>query len=77
MDISLKAWNTQDTTHILNDAQEEGRSGSWSWKGSVQQCRGIPEQGSGKGLIGEQQEGRALMGLLGKGDPGKRKSFEM
>ena len=26
MDISLETWNTQDTIHISNDAQEEGRS---------------------------------------------------
>ena len=32
----------------------------------MQQCRGIPGQGSGKGWIGEQGEGRGLMGL-GKG----------
>ena len=43
----------------------------------MQQCRGLPGQGSGKGLIGEQEEGRGLMELLGRGDPGKGKSFEM
>ena len=63
--------------HISNGAQEEERSGSRSWKSSVQQYRGIPEQGSGKGWIGEQGEGRGLMGLLGRGNPGKGKSFEM
>ena len=41
-DISLEAWNTHETIHISNDDQEEGRSGPWSWKGSVQQCRTIP-----------------------------------
>ena len=42
----------------------------------MEQCRGIPGQGIGKGWIGE-QEGRGLMRLLGRGDPGKGKSFEM
>ena len=77
MDISLEAWNTKDTMHISNDAQEEGRSGPWSWKGSVQQYRGIARQESGKGWIGEQGERRGLMGLSGRGDPRKGKSFEM
>ena len=63
--------------HISNDAQEEERSGPWSWKSSVQQRRGIPGQESRKGLIGEQREGRGLMGLSGGGYPGKGKSFEM
>ena len=36
-------------------------------KDSVQQCRGIPGQGSGKGWIGERGEGRGLMGLSGRG----------
>ena len=77
MDISLEAWNTQDTMHISNDAQEQGRSGPQSWKGSVQQCREIPEQGSRKGLIGEQGEGRGLMELSGRGESRKGKSLEM
>ena len=77
MDISLEACNTQDTMHISNDAQEEGRSGPWSWKDSVEQCRGIPEQGSGKGWTEEQGEGRGHMRLSGRGDPGNRKSLEM
>ena len=63
--------------HISIDAQEEGRSGPSSWKTSVQQCRGIRGQGSGKGWIGEHGEGRGLMGLSGRRDPGKEKSFEM
>ena len=74
---SLEAWNTQDTIHISNDVQEEGRSGPWFWKGSVQQCREIPEQGSAKGWMGVQGDGRGLMGLWGSWKPGKGKSFEM
>ena len=77
MDISLETWNTQDIIHILNDVQEEWRSGPWFWKDSVQQYRAKPEQGSGKGWIGKQGEGRGLMGLSGSGEPGKGKSFEM
>ena len=41
------------------------------------QCRAIPEQGSGKGWMGEQGEERELMGLSGSGEPEKEKSFEM
>ena len=63
--------------HISNDAQELGRRGLWSWKGSVQQCRGIPGQGSGKVWIGEQGEGRGLMVLSGREALGKGKSLEM
>ena len=77
MDISLESWNTPATIHISNDVQEEGRSDPWFWKGSVYQCRGLPEQGSGKVLIGEQGEGKGLMELSGRGEPGKGKSFEM
>ena len=65
MDISLEAWNIQDTIHISNDAQEEGRSGPWSWKGSVQQCREIPGQGSRRGLIGELGRGDVLWDFQG------------
>ena len=39
-----------------------------SKKEGVQQCRAIPEQGSGKGWMGEQEEGRGLMGLSGSGE---------
>ena len=77
MDISLEAWNTQNTIHISNDVQEEGMSGPWSWKDSVHQCRKMPEQGSGKGYMVEQAEGRRLIGLLERRDQGKLKSFEM
>ena len=31
MDIILEAWNTQDTFHISNDAQEGGRT-KYGWK---------------------------------------------
>ena len=48
----------------------------WSWKSSVQQCQGIAGQGSVKGSIGE-QGGGGLMGLSGRGNPGKGKSLEM
>ena len=43
----------------------------------MNQCRGIPGQGREKGWIGEQEEGRGLMRVLGSGDPGKGKLFEM
>ena len=43
----------------------------------MQQYRAIAEQGSGKGWMGEQGEGRRLMGLLGRWDPRRGKSFEM
>ena len=43
----------------------------------MQQCSGITGQEIGKGWIGEQGEGRGLMGLSGRGDPGKGKSLEM
>ena len=77
MDISLETWNTQDIIHASNDVQEELRSSSWFWEGSVQQYRAIPEQGNGKGWMEKQGEGSGLMGLLGSGKPGKGKSFEM
>ena len=67
MDISLESWNTQDKIHISNGVPEEGGSGPMFWKLSVQQCRGIPEEESGKGWRGEQAEGRGLRGLLGGG----------
>ena len=53
--------------HISNDVQEEQRSGPWFWKGSVQQCRAIPEQGSGKGWMGDRREEKGFMELLGSG----------
>ena len=53
MNISPEALNTKDTIHISNDSQEEGRRGLWSWKGLIQQCRGIPGQRRRRGLIGE------------------------
>ena len=77
MDISLETLNTQDIIYILNYVQEERRGGPWFWKDSVQQYRGIPEQGNGKGWMGEQGEGRGLMGLSGSWGPEKRKSFEI
>ena len=77
MDISLEAWNTQDTMHISNGAQEEESRGLRSWKSSVQQCQGLPGQGHGNRWIGKQGEGRGLMGLLESGEPGKGKLFEM
>ena len=43
----------------------------------MQQYRGIPEQGSGKGWMGEQGEETGLIGLSGSGEPEKGKSFEM
>ena len=36
-DKSPEAQNTQDTIHISNDSQEEGRRGPWSWKDLIQQ----------------------------------------
>ena len=71
MDISSEALSTQDTIHISNHSQEEGRRGPWSWKVLIQHCRGLPGQRSGRGLIGEQAEVIGLMGLMGKGEPGK------
>ena len=43
----------------------------------MQQCRGITEQKSGKGWMEEQGEGRGLMGLSGRRDPGKGEASEM
>ena len=43
----------------------------------MQQYWEIPGQGSGKGWIEEQGEGKGLMGLLGRGDPGTKKSLEI
>ena len=77
MDNNLETLNTQEIIYILNDVQKAQRSGPWFWKDSVQQYRGIPEQGSRKGYMGKQVEGRGLMGLPGSGKPEKRKSFEM
>ena len=41
----------------------------------MQHCLGLPGQRSGRGLIGEWAEGRGLMGLIGRGELGKGKSF--
>ena len=43
----------------------------------MKKCRGIPEKGSGRVLIGDQWEERGLMGLSWRGEPGKVKSFEI
>ena len=77
MDINPEAMNTQDTTHITNDSQEEGRRGPWYWKGLMQHCRALLGQRIGRGWIGEQPDGRGFMGLMGRGQPGKGKSFGM
>ena len=58
-------------------SKKEGKIGPWFWKSSVQQYRRVPEQGRGKGWMGEQGEGIGLMGFVGRGDQGKGKSFEM
>ena len=55
----------------------KGRRGPWSWKNSMQQYKGIPGQGSRRGLIVVQKEGRWLMGFSGRRRPEKGKSFEM
>ena len=73
MDISLEAWNTQDTMHISNDVQEEGRSGLQSCKSSVQQSLGIPGQSSGKLWIVEQGEKKAYE-VVGEGGSRKGKN---
>ena len=39
--------------------------------------REISGQGRGKGFIEDQEEARGVMGLSGRGYPGKEKSFEM
>ena len=75
--ISLETWNTQDIIHILNDVQEERRSGPLFWKDSVKQYLAKPDRGSGKGWVGGQGERRGLMGLSGSGGLEKRNSFEM
>ena len=36
----------------------KGRRGPWSWKGSMLQCRAMPGQGRGRGLIGEPGKGK-------------------
>ena len=55
----------QDTIHISNDAQEEGRRAPWSWKGSMLQCRGIPRQGNGRRLLGYRGRGEGLWDFPG------------
>ena len=77
MDINLENWNTQNIIHTSNEAQEEWRSDPLFWKASVKQYRTKLEQGSEKGWVGKQGEGRGLMGLSGSGGPEKGKSFEM
>ena len=64
MDINLENWNTQNMIHTSNEVQEERR-------------RTKSEQGSGKGWVEKQGEGRGLMGLSGSGGLEKGKSFEM
>ena len=59
-DISPEAWNTQEIIHLSNDDQEEGRNAPWFWKGSVQQCRVIPGQGNGKGVMGDRGRNQGL-----------------
>ena len=66
-----------NSSEVFYDVQEEGRRDPWSWKGSMQQYRGIPGQGSRRRLIGKQAERRGLMELSGREDPGKGKLFEI
>ena len=56
---------------------KKNRGVAWFWKDSVQQYRAKPEQGNGKWWMGEQGEGRGLVGISGSGEPEKGKSFEM
>ena len=65
---SPETWKTQDTIHISNDVQEEGRRDPWSWKCSMQQCRGIPGQGSRRGLIGKSSREEGLCDFQGWGN---------
>ena len=44
-------------------------------KGLIEHCR-LQGQRYERGLIGEWTEGRELIGLMGRGRPGKGKSFE-
>ena len=43
----------------------------------MQNCRGLPGQRRERALMGEWAEGRGLMGLMGRGEQGKGKSFGM
>ena len=43
----------------------------------MQHCREIPEKGRGTGEIGEQGEGRGFMGLVGKRNLARGKSYEV
>ena len=73
MDISLEAWNTQDTIYISNDVQEEGVAPGKAQCSSVGEYhdREVERVDWGTG------EGKRAMGLSGRGDPGKGKSLEM
>jgi hypothetical protein len=53
-----------------------GRRGSWSYEGSMPQCRGMPGQGSRSGWVGEQWEGGWNRGFS-EGKLGKGITFEM
>ena len=45
---------------------------SGPWKGSVQECKGIPGQGNGKVMWGDRVRNQGLWDFQ-EGDPGKEK----
>jgi hypothetical protein len=51
--------------------QWEERLPLMSCKSSMPQCRGMPRQGSGSGLVGEQREGVCEIGVFWRGNDEK------
>ena len=77
MDISPEALNSQDTIHISNDSQEKGRRGQEQEKACSCIVGEHQDREVGGGMRGEWAEGRGLRELMGRGEPGKGKSYGM
>ena len=56
--MALAAYVAEDSL-----VSHEGRRGPWSGEGSLPHCMGMPGPGSRIGWVGEQDEGKGIVGF--------------
>ena len=76
MDISLEAWNTQDTMHISNDAKKKEGVVPGPGKAQCSSVGKYQDREVGRCGLGNRGREEGLWDFRGGGDPGKGKSFE-